>query len=226
MSSEPPISEWPTPDLLPADVLRADLPPEPPLPQSFYDRDVIQVARELVGKRIYRLSRSGIAVGRIVETEAYLAAGDSACHAARGMTRKNASMFGPPGRAYVYSIHARWCLNTVTQPRGVPSAVLIRAVQPLLGIERMQRRRNLERTIDLARGPSRLCEAFQIDRRLDGWDLSRGRRLWLTPDPDVPVPDHRIGNSPRIGVTSAFELCLRFYLRGSEYVSGPKRLRT
>ncbi len=198
---------------------------EPPLPPDFYDRDVVQVARELLGKRLYRHSRDGVVAGRIVETEAYLATGDSACHAARGRTRKNVSMFGPPGRAYVYSIHARWCLNAVTQPRGVPSAVLIRAVQPLLGIGRMQRRRKSQRTVDLARGPSRLCEAFQIDRRLDGWDLSRGQRLWLTHDPDDPLPDHCIGNSPRIGVTSALDLCLRFYLRDNHYVSGPKRLR-
>lgn len=216
-----PISTDSTPDLL-----RTASLVEPPLPPDFYDRDVVQVARELVGKRLVRHSRDGIVAGRIVETEAYLAADDPACHAARGRTRKNASMFGPPGRAYVYSIHARWCLNTVTQPRGVPSAVLIRAVQPLLGIGRMQRRRNTERTIDLARGPSRLCQAFQIDRRLDGWDLSRGERLWLTLDPDFPIPHHSIGNSPRIGVTSAFDLCLRFYLRGSNYVSGPNRLRT
>jgi DNA-3-methyladenine glycosylase len=197
----------------------------PPLPPSFYDRDVVQVARELIGQRIWRQNRNGLVVGRIVETEAYLASGDTACHAARGKTRKNASMFGPPGRAYVYPIHARWCFNVVTEPRWTASAVLIRAVEPLEGIELMQRRRRLDGWTDLARGPSRLCEAFEIDRRLDGWDLSRGRRLWLTADVDFPLAEHLIGNSPRIGVTSAADLCLRFYLRGSHYVSGPKRWR-
>jgi DNA-3-methyladenine glycosylase len=201
------------------------LPVDSVLPASFYDRDPEQVARELLGKQIWRQSRGGLVGGRIVETEAYLASGDTACHAARGKTRKNASMFGPPGRAYVYSIHARWCFNVVTQPRRIGSAVLIRAVEPLEGIALMQRRRRRDEATDLARGPSRLCEAFDIDRRLDGWDLSRGRRLWLAGDADFEVPEHLLGNSPRIGVTSAADLCLRFYLRSSDYVSGPKRWR-
>jgi serine/threonine protein kinase len=90
---------------------------ERPLPPSFYDRDVVQVARELIGSGFGGQNRNGLVVGRIVETEAYLASDDTACHAARGKTRKNASMFGPPGRAYVYPIHARWCFNVVTEPR-------------------------------------------------------------------------------------------------------------
>jgi DNA-3-methyladenine glycosylase len=196
-----------------------------PLPVAFYDRDVSQVARELLGTLLWRSSRQGLAVGRIVETEAYLAADDTACHAARGKTRKNASMFGPPGRAYVYPIHARWCFNVVTEPRRVASAVLIRAVEPLAGIPLMQQRRGLVEQTELARGPARLCEALAIDRRLDGWNLSRGRRVWIAGDPDGQPPDDLIGRSPRIGVTSAAELHLRFYVRGSLYVSGPKRWR-
>ena len=196
-----------------------------PLPVAFYDRDVVQVARELLGTLLWRSSRQGLAVGRIVETEAYLAANDTACHAARGKTRKNASMFGPPGRAYVYPIHARWCFNVVTEPRHVASAVLIRAVEPLAGIPLMQQRRGMDEQTELARGPARLCEALAIDRRLDGWNLSRGRRVWIAADPDGQPPDDLIGRSPRIGVTSAAELRLRFYVRGSVYVSGPKRWR-
>jgi len=195
------------------------------LPWDFYDRDAAQVARELLGKLLVRQSVGGLTVGRIVETEAYLADGDTACHSSRGKTRKNASMFGPPGRAYVYPIHARWCFNVVTEPRQVASAVLIRAVEPLTGIRRMQQRRGLDKLIDLARGPSRLCEAFDIDRRLDGWDLSLGRRLWIAQDDHPDLPDTLVGQSPRIGVTSAEHLHLRFYVRESDYVSGPKRWR-
>jgi DNA-3-methyladenine glycosylase len=194
-----------------------------PLPVAFYDRDVVLVARELLGKLLWRQSREGLTVGRIVESEAYLAAGDTACHSARGKTRKNASMFGPPGRAYVYAIHAKWCFNVVTEPRRVASAVLIRAIEPLAGVALMQRRRQLTERTDLARGPARLCAALGIDRRLDGWNLSRGCRLWLSDDPAFELSDPRIGRSPRIGVTSAEELHLRFYLCGNPYVSGPKR---
>ena len=98
-----------------------------PLPREFYDRDVRQVARDLPGKLLVRLTRDGITTGRIVEVEAYLAHDDPANHAYHGQTRRNASMFGPPGHAYVYAIHARFCLNVVTEPAGVPSAVLIRS---------------------------------------------------------------------------------------------------
>lgn len=185
---------------------------------------------------LVRATHRGWQVGRIVETEAYLATHDSACHAARGRTRKNASMFGRPGTAYVYAIHARWCCNVVTEPRGTPAAVLIRAVEPLAGLAAMEERRQTNRLLDLARGPARLCEAFAIDRRLDGWDLCRGHRLWLTtplpqlpspansPSPALlpPLPPGSIRCSPRIGVTSAQDLPLRFYLASSPFVSGTR----
>jgi DNA-3-methyladenine glycosylase len=195
------------------------------LPQSFYDRDVVEVARGLLGKLLVRQSPGGLTAGRIVESEAYLACGDPACHSARGQTRKNLSMFGQPGRAYVYSIHARWCFNVVAEPKRVASAVLVRAVEPLTGVSLMQRRRRVDKLTDLARGPARLCEAFQIDRRLDGWNLSRGRRLWIAADHQPEISAVDIGCSPRIGVTSAQDLHLRFYLRDNPYVSGPKRWR-
>jgi DNA-3-methyladenine glycosylase len=194
------------------------------LSSSFYNRDVPLVARELLGKLLVRRSRDGLCLGRIVETEAYLAKGDSACHASRGKTKKNATMFGSPGLAYVYSIHARYCLNAVTQQRDCASAVLIRAVEPLGGIEQMQRRRGTEALVDLCRGPARLCEAFDIDRNLDGFDMTRGSRLWIAEDESPDPARAQITTSGRIGVSSAQKMRLRFFVDGSPFVSGLKRL--
>ena len=192
------------------------------LPAEFYDRPVENVARDLLGKQLCRRSRAGLTIGRIVETEAYLAKGDSASHSFKGMNRRNASMFGPPGRAYVYTIHARQCVNVVTEGRGAASAVLIRAVEPLVGVELMEARRRTDKRRDLCRGPARLCEAFEVGRALDGWDVTQPRRLWLSPGlSDESVP---IAVSGRVGVTSAETLSLRFFQSGSVYVSGPKSL--
>lgn len=197
------------------------------LPRDFYDRAATVVARELLGKRLVRRNRHGLTAGRIVEVEAYLGADDPASHAYRGQTRRNASMFGPPGRAYVYAIHSRWCVNVVVLPPGTPHAVLIRAVEPLVGIPLMQLRRAARlpgRSIDLrdlARGPARLCEAFAIDRALDGHDLTRGRALWID-DLAPALNSLEVCITPRIGVTSAHEAPLRFCVAGSRYVSGRK----
>ena len=160
----------------------------------------------------------------IVETEAYLPQGDSACHAWRGPNLKNASMFGPAGSAYVYAIHARHCFNVVTQDPGVPSAVLIRAVEPLTGIDRMKERRNQQKLELLTQGPARLCEAFGIDRKIDGVRLGRGRHVWIEDNPHTRFADHAIRQTGRIGVTSAKRLRLRFVLRGNRFVSGPRSL--
>ncbi|HRX81476.1 MAG TPA: DNA-3-methyladenine glycosylase [Pirellulaceae bacterium] len=196
------------------------------LPQSFYDRDVVSVARELLGKILVRRSRDGICFGRIVETEAYLATGDSASHSFRGRTKKNATMFGPPGFAYVYPIHSRYCMNAVTEERGRASAVLIRAVEPLSGIEVLKQRRGTENLLDLCRGPARLCEAFAVDRRFDGWDMSRSTRLWIANADSAPKQEFRVTSSPRIGVTSAKDSPLRFFMDGSRFVSGLRRLHS
>jgi DNA-3-methyladenine glycosylase len=188
------------------------------LPRKFYDRDVVTVAKALLGKLLIRESDEGATLGRIVEAEAYLAQEDSASHSACGKTRRNASMFGPPGHAYVYTIHSRFCLNAVTEPEEVASAVLIRAVEPLDGLTLMQRRRRCDVVRDLARGPGRLCEAFAIDRSLDGWDLTVGERLWVAEDKASGMP-MEIVVTRRVGVTSAHELPLRFFVAGSRFVS-------
>lgn len=198
----------------------------PPLARSFFDRDVVRVARDSLGKLLIRVTPEGTAIGRIVEVEAYRGADDPASHAYRGQTARNASMFGPPGHAYVYAIHSRWCLNVVTGSEGVASAVLVRAIEPLEGIDLMQQRRSVRRRAeeracvvrDLARGPARLCEALGIDRALDGWDLTRGRLLWIARGPDAgPAP--RIVASARIGISAARELQWRFFLADTPFVS-------
>ncbi len=199
--------------------------PDAPLPREFYARDVVVVARELLGKLLVRESDRRRLTGRVVEVEAYLAQGDSACHGARGRTRRNASMFGPAGHAYVYSIHAHWCLNAVTEDEGVASAVLIRAVEPIDSADLMARRRRTDRRTDLTRGPARLCEAFGVNRALDGWDLTHGERLWICAGENPPLPQADIGVSPRIGVTSAREMPLRFFVAGNPFVSGPRGKR-
>lgn len=195
------------------------------LSARFYQRDVVQVARELIGQILVSTQEGARTWGRIVETEAYLSAGDPACHGARGQTRSNASMFGPGGRAYVYPIHSRHCFNVVTQATGEPSAVLIRAVQPLGGLRTMQRRRGRPNPHDWTRGPGRLCEALAIDRRLDGVSLISRRKLWIEASDLPPPAEHQIRVTPRIGVTSAEDLELRFALSGNPFVSGPRSLR-
>ena len=186
-----------------------------------FDECPIKVAQQLLGCLLYRRTREGLCVGRIVETEAYLAMDDSAAHSFTGINRKNASMFGPAGRAYVYTIHARQCFNVVTEQCGIGSAVLIRAVQPVRGLELMQRRRGTDRIRDLCRGPARLCEAFDIGRDFDGWNLSRRRRLWI--EAAGSAEERNVMRTARIGVTSAEELPLRFCLSGSEFISGSRR---
>jgi DNA-3-methyladenine glycosylase len=161
-----------------------------------------------------------------VEVEAYLSRRDPACHASRGMTRRNATMFGPAGRAYVYMIHSRWCLNAVTESEGIGSAVLIRALEPLEGIELMQSRRGVERQVDLARGPARLCEALDVTKRYDGWDLTAGRELWIAADPSLNAAPLRIVRSGRIGISSARNRLLRFYVAGSPHVSGRRLMQS
>jgi DNA-3-methyladenine glycosylase len=191
-----------------------------PLSRAFYARDPASVARDLVGKQLIRQSPAGLAAGRIVEVEAYLSGRDPACHANRGMTRRNATMFGPPGHAYVYMIHSRWCLNAVTEDVGLGSAVLIRAIEPLVGLDLMRERRGREQLLDLARGPARLCQSLDVTKQFDGWDLTVGRELWIADDPSANSTALRIIRSPRIGISSARHRLLRFYLAGSKFVSG------
>jgi len=189
------------------------------LQREFYNRDPITVAKELLGKVLVRETPEGITAGVIVETEAYLAQGDPANHAFRGMTSRNKSMFGPPGLAYVYRIHQVCCLNAVTEPEGVPSAVLIRALMPIEGLELMRERLGRFDSLPTT-GPGKLCKAMAIDLSLDGWDLTFGERLWVAESDElVEFSESDINVTTRIGVTAAKELPLRFFLRRQPFVN-------
>lgn len=178
----------------------------------------IETARALLGGVLACERDGAIAAGRIVEVEAYLSDADAASHSRCGPTARNATMFGWPGRAYVYlSYGMHRCVNVVTGPRGRGEAVLVRALEPLEGLEAMRARRGEVAQRDLCNGPGKLCEALGIELAHDGADLRRGAlRLWL---PRTPHPERAIHVGPRIGITRDAHLPLRFVLRGSPFVS-------
>ena len=195
------------------------------LPRSFFDRSPITVAQALIGHFLVCEDHDRLLTGHIVETEAYLADDDPASHAYRGQTKRNAAMFGPPGYAYIYAIHRYHCLNAVTEAKGRPSAVLIRALEPHTSHEIMAARRNTDRYTNLTSGPGKLCQAFAINSELNKWDLTLGQRLWLSCTQIEPLPD--IVVTPRVGVTSARQAPLRFYASASSCVSrGPRTHRS
>jgi len=190
------------------------------LPSSFYDRDPVDVARDLLGMSLIRKIDSRWIGGRIVETEAYLSRDDLASHSLRGKTPGNAAMFGPPGTLYVYPIHAKYCLNAVTEPSGTGSAVLIRALEPIWGIKSMQRHRQTDDLARLTRGPAMLCQALKVDRSLDHTDMISSGLISIF-QAGQPVTDFCSG--PRIGVTRSQTLPLRFFMDGNWFVSGRRK---
>jgi len=182
---------------------------------AFYARDVREVARELLGAVV----RHGECSGVIVETEAYHES-EPACHAFVGLTARTRTLFGPPGHAYVYrsyGIHA--LLNAVCEPEGVAAAVLIRALEPIDGIETMRRRRGIQAVGELCSGPGKLTQALGIGLDDNGCDLEVGP---VTIEPTASPPAATIVSSTRIGITKAVELPWRFTLAGSRYVSRPR----
>ena len=192
-----------------------------PLPRAELPVDTAALARFLIGKLLVRELPEGAAIGRIVETEAYVT-GDAAGHAYRGMTPRNRSLFLERGHAYVYLAYGvSWMLNVSSDTNGVGAGVLIRALEPIEGIAIMARNRGIERLRDLARGPGRLAQALRIDRSLDGLDLTQKGPLCLARDERGAG---EIGKSVRIGITREADRVLRFYLRGSPFVSGAKSL--
>ncbi|QAY95757.1 3-methyladenine DNA glycosylase [Methylovirgula ligni] len=192
-----------------------------PLARAELPIDTAALARYLIGKILVRELPEGIASGRIVETEAYVV-GDAAGHAFRGMTQRNRTLFLERGRAYVYLAYGvSYMLNVSSEKPGVGAGVLIRALEPLEGLPIMRLNRGVERLRDLAWGPGRLAAALRIDRSLDGLDLCREGPLWLARGENEPG---EIGQSIRIGISQDANRLLRFYLRGSPYVSGPRSL--
>lgn len=185
-----------------------------PLSRRFYARDAVALAPALLGRLLVRELDGSVAVGRIVETEAYRP-DDPASHSYRGPRRANRTMFGPPGHAYIYVSHGiHHCLNAVARP---PSAVLIRALEPVEGVDGMVRRRGLSDPRLLCAGPGRLCQALGITVAEDGHDLTEGHRLWIAPGRPVAAPVV----TPRVGLSVAVEQPWRFVAPGTRFSSRP-----
>lgn len=185
------------------------------LPRSFYERHTVAVARDLLGKVLVH----GPTAGMIVETEAYLGGDDLASHSARGITNRTRVIFGPPGHAYVYFIYGMYeCLNLVAEPAGQPGCVLIRAVEPVGGIDLMRQRRPAARRLeDLASGPGKLTLALGITRAHNGADVTRGALVVRDPAESRRLA---IATTPRIGIRECADWPLRFIVRGNRFVSG------
>ncbi|HVS30483.1 MAG TPA: DNA-3-methyladenine glycosylase [Thermoanaerobaculia bacterium] len=200
------------------------------LPRSFYLEDTVTVARALLGCVLWRRLDGHLLAGRIVETEAYLGANDPASHARRGLrSARNESMYLAGGHAYVYFTYGmHWCLNVVTQEQDVAEAVLLRALEPVRGIDLMRELRpKAKRDSDLMNGPGKICMAMDIDRKVDGERLD-GVTLFITPR-DAEVREDRIAVSPRVGIDGAGQEAarwpLRFYLRDNRHVSPHRHVR-
>jgi DNA-3-methyladenine glycosylase len=199
------------------------------LDRAFFSRDPRRVARELLGKVVVRQHSVALLTARIVEVEAYLGEQDPAAHSAAGNTARTAVLFGPPGHAYVYFIYGNhYCLNVSCEPEGQAGSVLVRALEPLSGVEEMAKARGIEihspkDLLRLTSGPGRLAQAFSITRvRDNGCDLTSGdSNLWIGED---GYRARGIRLTPRIGITKAAEKALRYLLVENVFVSGPKRV--
>ena len=191
------------------------------LGRDFYRRSTLTVAQELLGQRLVRIVDGQRLAGIIVEVEAYIGEDDAACHAACGRTPRNEAMYGSPGHAYVYFIYGmHHCLNVVTEEEGFPAAVLIRALEPLEGLDIMRRYRPGKPDRELTNGPAKLCQALAIDRGLNRVDLCTGEVLFI--EEGRMVAQEEVGTSPRIGIKAnelAMSVLWRFYLQGNAFVS-------
>lgn len=187
------------------------------LPSAFFERDTVEVAPDLVGKCLIRLKGGERLIGRVVEVEAYRGSDDPASHAFRGLTPRNAPMFGDPGHAYVYFTYGHhYCLNVTTQKAGTPGAVLLRALEPVGGIDSMRRFRPSVPDSELTNGPGKLTQAFAIDKSLNEQDMTIKGPLFLE---GSRKSDLEIWSSPRVGIREGLDRFWRFYLKGNAYVS-------
>lgn len=192
------------------------------LKRAFYDRETETVARDLLGCVLECRTPEGLASGMIVETEAYLGEHDEACHAAVGRTPRTAPLYGMPGTAYVYFIYGMyWCFNAVTREEGLPSAVLVRAVEPLAGIPLIRARRpRTKNDRDLTNGPGKLCTALGITGAMNELSLQRGPLVIRS---GRTFAENEVLVTPRIGITRCVDWPLRWIVRGNPYVSGPRQ---
>jgi DNA-3-methyladenine glycosylase len=189
------------------------------LQRGFYERPTPEVAQDLLGKLLVRRLGGTILVTRIVETEAYLGSNDPAAHAAAGKTKRTEVLFGHPGHAYVYRIHQHHCLNIVVEPEHSPGCVLIRAVEPLSGIEIMLQHRTVPKSkiTSITSGPGKLCQALGIDISLYGTDVTTAdSSLFIS---EAVATDFLVKTTPRVGISKAKDALLRFYIDGNEFVS-------
>lgn len=188
-----------------------------PLSRLFYARSTDEVAKDLLGKFLVRELDGIYLVAKIVEVEAYFGHDDLASHACRGMTPRNAVMFGPPGHAYVYlNYGVHWLLNAVTEEEGTAGAALIRAVEPLVGVDVMELNRPCKKLQELGNGPGKLTKALSIGPAQNGIDLTDPESgLFIADSSHKP----KIGCSPRIGIAAGTEHLLRFYAEGSDFLS-------
>lgn len=191
------------------------------LPRAFYERETEIVAREMLGTVLECETDDGLASGIIVETEAYLGEHDLACHAAAGRTARTEPLYGPPGTSYVYFIYGMyWCFNAVTRTEGLPSAVLVRALEPLDGLALMHKRRpRIRNDAELTNGPGKLCTALGIDGSMNAKSLQK-KPLRLREG--APVSDDEVEVTTRIGITRCAEWPLRWIVKGNRFVSRGK----
>lgn len=191
------------------------------LPRAFYERETEIVAREMLGTVLECETDDGLASGIIVETEAYLGEHDLACHAAAGRTARTEALYGPPGTSYVYFIYGMyWCFNAVTRSEGLPSAVLVRALEPLDGVALIHKRRpRVRNEVELTNGPGKLCAALRIDGSMSGKSL-QGKPLLIREG--QAVPNDKVEVTTRIGITRCADWPLRWIVRGNRFVSRGK----
>ena len=189
-----------------------------PLPRSFYSRMTLTVARDLLGKLLVRKLPDVILTGRIVEVEAYMGSNDPASHAYRRKSLRNAVMFGKAGVAYVYFIYGNhYCLNVVTEKESVPGAILLRALEPEMGLQVMMNNRGVEDSLNTLNGPGKLTEAMKVHRKHNGLDLTINEELYIANPEKMDFVS--IATTPRIGVKKGSERPLRFVIKGSSFLS-------
>jgi DNA-3-methyladenine glycosylase len=186
--------------------------------RRFYDRDPIEVAKSLLGKYLVRNSEGQILVGKIVETEAYLPEGDEAAHNFKGETKRNRSLYKEAGHLYVHAMRHHFLMDIVVQGKGVPGSVLIRAFEPVSGIEQMKRNRKTEEETNIASGPGKVCQALHIKKEQDGIDITSGDGLYLSYSGEEPAPN-QIASSSRIGISKAKDKPLRFWIKDNPHIS-------